>query len=116
MNLSKFYDSILERNGGSYNIVTGEFNPTTGYMVSIKGCEQRIALDKFTREALNYYLVENIHMLCLDIYYLGAWVDNDFVYLDVSVNELKESRALKLAKTNKQIAIYDCANSVAIHV
>ena len=116
MNLNKFYNNILEQNGGSYNIVTGDVNPITGYMVSIKGCEQRIILDNFTKEALNSFLIENIHLLCLDVYYLGAWVHNGYVYLDVSVNEPSESRALKLAKTNKQLAIYDCANQVAIQL
>ncbi len=116
MSINKFYESIVENKGGSYNFVTGDFNPTTGFMVSIKGCESRSLLSKFDKTVLNYFLVENIDKLCLDVYYLGAWIEGDNIYLDVSVRELNKSRALKLAKTNKQLAIYDCETGVAIHL
>lgn len=116
MNLNKFYELILKDNGGSYNIVTGVFNPNTGYIVSLSDRELKVPLKEFNKDILKTFLIDHIDALCLDTFYLGAWVHLDTVYLDVSSNIFDKDRAIRVGKINKQLAIYDCENQVAIHL
>ena len=116
MNLQTFLSEVLKNNGGSYNITTGESNPTDGYMVSLPNNELVIDADDLCATILSEYIMTNIEELCSDKSFVGLWIDNGKAYLDVSVKYNDIEAACYVGILNDQKAIYDNANAVAIHL
>lgn len=116
MNLIKFIEESLQNGGGSYNITTGEYNPTDGYMVSMSGYEVVVNLNNFNNATIDKYIKDNIERLTDENNFIGIWVDRGEVYLDVStkINNLK--RACYVGIINNQKAIYDNKAGIAIHL
>ena len=111
-NLINFKNAIIGTGGASYNLLTGEFNPTTGFMVSIKDHEER---SKFNVNNLQYTIARYIRVkadLLLsgesEELFLGAWVEDDILVLDVSLHIESREEAIRVAILNNQIAYYDC--------
>jgi len=117
-NLNKFCRSIIENNGASYNLNTGEFNPDEGYFVSLKGTE--LLGEKSGVTSLVYKFVqENGFQLSQPDKFLGGWVDekdDSVVVLDVSVKLYDLNDAIELGKKNNQEAIYDAYNKEVIKI
>ena len=60
MNLQTFLSEALKNNGGSYNITTGEYNPTDGYMVSLPNNELVVDVrDLLETDVLSAYIINN---------------------------------------------------------
>lgn len=116
MNLQTFLSEVLKNNGGSYNITTGESNPTDGYMVSLPNNELIIDADDLCTTILSEYIMTNIEELCSDKSFVGLWIDNGKAYLDVSVKYNDIEAACYVGILSDQKAIYDNANEVAIHL
>ena len=114
MNLRNLLKEINDNGGVSYNFTTGDYNPTDGYMVSLSGYE--IAFDKVEEQDIKDYIIENIGALTSENAYFGAWVDRDLIYFDVSVKVDDLYEACYSGIVNEQLAIFDNANAVAIHL
>ena len=114
MNLRNLLKEINDNGGVSYNFTTGDYNPTDGYMVSLPDYE--MAFDKVNEQDIKDYIIENIGVLSGDNAYFGAWVDRDLIYFDVSVKVDDLYEACYAGIVNEQLAIYDNANAVAIHL
>jgi hypothetical protein len=116
MEIQKFVASLLQNGGASFNLVTKDLNPKTGYLVSTLSNELKMPL-----EALNIGLVlDYIHnkklLLNESDFYLGGWINDDLVYLDVSQRYQDKRNALKKGIQNKQIAIFDCYKQEVIYL
>jgi len=116
MNLQKFLSEVLKNNGGSYNITTGESNPTDGYMVSLPNREWVFNADDLCTNSLKEYIIDNAEELSSDKSFVGLWIDNNKAYIDVSVKYDDLETACYVGIINDQKAIYDNANAVAIHL
>jgi hypothetical protein len=116
MNLQTFLSEALKNNGGSYNITTGESNPTDGYMVSLPNNELVIDANDLCATILSEYIINNADELSEDNAFVGLWIDNGKAYLDVSVKYDDLETACYVGIINDQKAIYDNANAVAIHL
>ena len=116
MNLQTFLSEVLKNNGGSYNITTGESNPTDGYMVSLPNREEVFNADDLCATVLREYIIDNADELSSENSFLGLWIDNSMAYLDVSVKYDDLETACYVGILNDQKAIYDNANAVAIHL
>ena len=116
MNLQTFLSEVLKNNGGSYNIATGESNPTDGYMVSLPNNELVIDADDLCATMLSEYIIGNAEELSSDKSFVGLWIDNGKAYIDVSVKYDDLETACYVGILNDQKAIYDNANVVAIHL
>ena len=116
MNLSKLKQELIQNNGFSYNINTGEFNPDYGYFVSIQGFEETFDLSEFEDKNLKQYIYGNCEQLADHDKWLGGWVDDNLVYLDVSVNIKNLETAIYTGICNSQKSIYDCANKNYINL
>jgi len=114
MNLRNLLKEINDNGGVSYNFTTGDYNPTDGYMVSLPDYE--MAFDKVNEQDIKDYIIENIGVLSGDNAYFGAWADRDIIYFDVSVKVDDLYEACYSGIVNEQLAIYDNANAVAIHL
>jgi hypothetical protein len=116
MNLRTILSEALKNNGGSYNITTGESNPTDGYMVSLPNNELVIDANDLCATILSEYIINNAEELSSDKSFVGLWIDNGKAYLDVSVKYDDLETACYVGIINDQKAIYDNANAVAIHL
>jgi len=113
-------------NSKQFNIIkkhVAEFNGATltsagsfavlkrGYMVSLKGTETQTTLKDFSKSLLKQY----IKLATKRDAFIGLWLDNGVLYVDISVNVMKRETALSMAKLNNQLAIYDVINNVSIY-
>ena len=119
-NLINFKNSIINDNGASYNLLTGQFNPDNGYMVSMQDHE---SITVFNTESVQYeicrYVRAKAELLMAgisDTNFLGGWLVEGYLYLDISMHELDLNEALRIAKNNNQLAIFDCKNKVSIYL
>lgn len=121
-NLILFRKSILNNGGASYNLLNGQLNPTDGFMVSIANHETILKNNWIT--GLQYhiasYIKEKAYILCGGLtnqrYFIGAWVDNDELYLDVSTKVTTREEAERIAKDNGQKAYYDNGKQETIYI
>jgi hypothetical protein len=62
--------------------------------------------------------VPNAQRLNVSNLHIGTWynVDDGFTYVDLSINVADRGTALQIARTNKQLAIYDVAKRETIAV
>lgn len=114
MNLSTLFSELSLTGGFSYNVTTGSFNPSTGYMVSLAGFEEQFYFDDFENKDINQYFVKHVRQFCKEESFLGGWVDGNQVYLDISINIDDLETAIYTGIINDQAAIFDCANQQTI--
>ena len=117
-NLINFKNSIIGTGGATYNLLTGEFNPDRGFMVSIKGHESK---SDYNENNLQYTIAKYIRIKADLILsgenrdlFLGAWIDNGLLYLDVSIHIESRPEAILQAQANEQLAYFDCNLGEAI--
>lgn len=115
MNLGKLINELYYEKGFSYNITTGENNPSTGYMVSLNGYEERyFADDDFDNKDLKNFILKNSTQLYKHNRFFGGWIEDNQIFLDVSVNINNLEEAIYTGISNDQKAIYDCTNKAVI--
>lgn len=121
MNFLSVFQSIQESNGASYNLHTRELNPSTGYMVAIPGFEQIYDVpanfDQFQDVAVKYAVNLGVYIKTNenpDKIFLGFWVHEDKLYIDLAENVEDLGTAYHLAFFGNQLAIYDCKNKCDI--
>jgi hypothetical protein len=107
MNLQQFYAQTLSNGGASYSILSGELNPTQGYFVSLPNNEFKASLAGFNPNMVQDFIYKNSEALNKENTFVGSWVDNGNVYLDVTVQVMDKRTALELGYRNGQRAIYD---------
>jgi hypothetical protein len=107
-NLHDFVDSIIENGGATFNLSTGT-SPTSGYAVSLKG-GSKTPIDE-TRQSIEQTIKEFISIHGLELSMpennIGGWVDDGWLYLDVSIIMDNLSDAILMGKINKQKAIFN---------
>jgi hypothetical protein len=123
MNFAAVFDSINKNNGASYNLHTRTLNPDSGYMVSLSGFESIVDvpqdLNKFQDTVVAYCidrkLWDKIASDPINIY-LGFWVNDGKLYIDLSENINDFGTAYHLAVERGQIAFYDCTKKQEVKV
>ena len=116
LNLKTVLCEIWLEGGVSYNIATGEVNPKSGYMVSMLGFEEQFSVDKVSNQTIKAFLLKNMDNLWGETRFLGGWLNNDIVYLDVSTHIQDLERAIYTGIINNQQCIYDCSEKVHINL
>lgn len=113
LKLNELIKSIIANGGATIDQKGNIKKLNTGYMVSIKGKELQVPKDniKALRIALKCYILDTPKP-----YYIGAWVDNGIVYIDNSLRVTTKKEALKIAKENEQLAIYDNKGATSIYM
>lgn len=113
-NLLRFTQDVNLGKSASYNLVTGEYNPEHGYMVNLAGREQKTKWKKDNRQNVKDYIGKYGVELNQTGCYLGAWIHEGYLYLDVSVLVDTYAAADKLAGQNSQISVFDNKHKIAI--
>jgi len=99
--------------GFSVQLVSGD-TPVVGYMVALAGHEERIPVEAFTLDRLVRYVKAHFDALMEDNMFLGAWMSDGHVFLDVSENVTSQAKALFLGEQRSQLAVWDVLNSQSI--
>lgn len=117
MNLQKLHSAILSNGGASYSLRYGDLSGRKGYAVSVhKDREITITVREFGNNDLRNFVNENSDLLAMPDYFLGAWIEDNTVYLDVSKVVPSKALATKLCKQYGQKAYFDLANMKTIYV
>jgi hypothetical protein len=103
----------LDSKGGFSTMLSGE-SPSSGYMVSLANKGKIISRKDFTDVDLLDFILNN--SAALEKSYLGAWIENGNVYLDISNNIPSLFPAIIEAVKNKQVAIYDVTNDKSLYL
>lgn len=115
-NLLRFVQDVNSGKRATYSIVTGIYNPTEGFAVSLKGREQVTKLQKDNSLVIREYIRKNGLELDQEEVMLGSWIHEGNLYLDLTICIPTLSEALKLGKANCQIAIFDNKNQLLIYI
>ena len=107
------FKQTIENQGCSMNMKS--LIPDSGYMVSLKGMELKINVIDFSPEHVDHFIRKNLSCLFNKSCYIGTWINNDLVYLDISLNIKDKNQALEYAKANGQICIWDVEKKVEIY-
>lgn len=100
-------------NGGATLKSDGSFLLVdAGYMVSLSGYEKKIALNDLNIQMINDYLLIAKKLKA----YAGLWIDNNILYLDISIKILNKQQAINTGRKNKQKAIFDLFNKESIYL
>ena len=106
---------IIENKGATLDKDYNDFKSDRGFMVSLKG--QEVKIDKNDIQEIKKE-IEKKREFIKDKrgLFIGLWLDNDMMYIDVSVHIVNYLRALEVARNNEQLAIYDLKNSDSIYL
>lgn len=112
--MKELYNKVLKDGGftADYDLELKEFN--NGYMVSVEGKEKTI--NKNDIRGFEDAIIETRGEITGDNEYIGAWLDKDIIYIDVSIkiDDLQEARAE--ARANNQLAIYDLKENNSLYM
>lgn len=112
-NIKNIIENIKENGGGTYNKDLKSINAKRGYMVSLQGYERKCKTEEEIKKAIK----ENMEIIKgLDSAYLGAWIDEGIIYIDVSILVENKEDALELGKVNNQLAVYDLKSNESIYL
>lgn len=96
-----------KRDGGITIGLNGQI-PSSGYAFSVQQQnEVKIPLEHFDTQAVDQYVATHHEDLSQPGRYLGAWVNKDTVYLDVSQVEDDQHKAFGMAQAANQLAMYN---------
>ena len=106
---------IIENKGATLDKNYNNFSCSVGFMVSLKG--QEVKVNKNDIEGIKREIekkrefIENKKGL-----YIGLWLEDDILYIDVSIHIINYLRALEVARNNDQKAIYDLQKNDSIYL
>lgn len=105
----------IRANGGSTrSVVPGVPSPTGGYAVSLKGFQE--TFPHWSDETIAEYIERHRFQLAQPGRFIGAWIDDGQLYLDVSVVVADLQIALDMGRRNDQLAIFDVASEQEIRL
>ena len=105
----------VRSNGGATVDVNGSAGPTSGFMVGVPGYGTTLPLASFTLDDVAEWVTNTRRRIAAaDATYLGAWVDGETVYLDVSQRFNDRGVALITASQREELAIWDIAAGAEI--
>lgn len=116
MILQTIYAKTIADNGTSYNVVTNQFGTDKGFMVSLPNRELKVSIELFNPQIIQNFVNSNIELLNNKDNFLGTWIDNDYVYLDVSRCYKDIDTAIRVGMLSDQLAIYDNENKTVINL
>ena len=100
---------------GWFSLSLNGDSPKSGFMVSIRDILKMpldLWLELEEQSSINDYseIAKNVNG------YIGCWIDNGDVYIDISANIQDRGQALKVARENGQLAIYDIEKNESIYL
>lgn len=120
--IEKLIIGLNTDNGGTVSM-TGDYVPTTGYMVggyvdSLIFDSMYLESDHIPYEMIVRFVVTHFKLATTDSMFVGAWLDKetDQVYIDLSQRFTDRAVAIHAAIDNDEIAIWDLEKGEEIRV
>jgi len=118
MDIDKLIELTLKNRGCSASFNTGIFDPKVGFFASYKDNVMKVSLEDFTKAKAGYILLgflnKNKKLIREHDNFIGTWINNSLVYIDVSKQFHTEADCIKFARENKQLFYYDAKKGIAI--
>ena len=106
---------IIENGGATLDKNYNNFNSNEGFMVSIKG--QEVKIDKNDIQGIQREIEKKREFIKdKEGLFIGLWLDNDIIFVDVSIHIMDYLEALEVARNNDQLAIYDLQKNDSIYL
>ena len=116
MNANKFIQLLKDNSGVSYNMVTKEYNPNKGYFVSLPNLETKVSLQSLSVDDIVTFINRHRTLLQDKTKFIGGWIDNEVVYLDISEQIFDKREALERGYKHNQLAIYNANDGEVINL
>lgn len=112
---NELINEIIKNGGATLTRELKQAELKKGYMVSLEGAESQT--NKNDYKAIIQAIKEKQEIVKdnSDLY-IGLWVDNDTMYVDVSINISDKVEALEFGKKNKQLALYDLEEDKSLYL
>ena len=104
---------IILEGGATLNKYGKDFVSNNGFMVSVFGAEFKTTDEEKAKSKIEEY-IEKIQTE--EGLFVGVWVDEGEVYVDLSIHIMDYNEALEVARNNKQKAIFDLKNKTSIYL
>ena len=106
---------IIENKGATLDFNLNDFKSENGFMVSLQGMEIKVNVSniediKEEVEKKREFIKDKKGL------YIGLWLDDDIIYVDVSIHIVDYREALEVGRNNNQKAIYDLKNNDSIYL
>lgn len=106
---------IIENKGETLTKELKKADLKKGFMVSLEGAEVQKNVNDIN--GIKKAIEEKQEIIKdKDNMFVGLWLDNDIMFIDISININDKVKALEFAKYNKQLAIYDLNNNNSIYL
>lgn len=106
-------EKIIKNGGATLTRELEEAQDTRRYVVSVYGLEKVFKLNQLEE------LEKAVLSYAKDIkkgYYIGLWINDNKIYLDVSTSFDRKNQAMEFGINNKQIAIFDTKENKSLDV
>ena len=114
MNANKFIQLLKDNSGVSYNMITKEYNPNKGFFVSLPNLETKVSLKSLSVDDIVTFINRHRTLLQDKTKFIGGWIDNEVVYLDISEQLFDKREALERGYKHSQLAIYNANDGKVI--
>ena len=110
--LNAIKTTLFYRGGLTLNCDLSGATFNGGYVVSLNGFEYVTKVSKLNKRLLNLY--SNIAQRLGG--FVGLWIDNNKLYLDISIHIKDKQQALYKGLKEKQKAIYSVSDNETIYI
>lgn len=107
------FNKIISEGGATLNKHGEDFIANEGFMVSLFGAEFKTTDEEIAKNKIEEY-IEKIKTE--EGLFVGVWLDEGEVYVDLSIHILDYNEALEVARNNKQKALFDLKNKTSIYL
>lgn len=107
------FNKIKSEGGATLNKHGEDFIKNEGFMVSLFGAEFKTTDEETAKNKIEEY-IEKIQTE--EGLFVGVWLDEGEVYVDLSIYILDYNEALEVARNNKQKAIFNLKDKTSIYL
>lgn len=106
---------IIENEGATLDSNYNDFSSSKGYMVSLEG--QEIQVNKNDIQGIRKEIEKKREFIGNKKgLFIGLWLDNDIMFIDISIHIIDYLEALEVARNNDQLAIFDLKKKDSIYL
>ena len=110
MNFKELKNELIKNGGLTLTADYMKASEKNGFYVSKIGYEKIIDFKSLENELLIY------SKMLLKNEYIGLWINNNKLYIDITKHYKNKKEALKIGIKNKQLAIYDIKQNKNIYI
>ena len=114
-NLLEFINETTQNGGCTYSLFGG-YSPKTGYVCSILKEQHTMPENHFSAYAVAQFVKQHAEKLAQKDLFLGSWINDGQIYLDVCLVTEYLPECIETAKQNNQIAVFDLSEMREIFV